>query len=81
MQTAQHSADQLMTGIQHYLCAMLRCHSQGREGKVIQVYRRKWVIHVERITRDKVNGGCCICWLCLQEGTHTGRALDVTCVL
>jgi hypothetical protein len=27
-----------------------------REGKVVQVYRRKWVIHVERITREKVNG-------------------------
>ncbi|KAJ6989597.1 60S ribosomal protein L26-1 [Populus alba x Populus x berolinensis] len=26
---------------------------KGREGKV---YRRKWVIHVERITREKVNG-------------------------
>ncbi len=32
------------------------CMLQGREGKVIQVYRRKWVIHVERITREKVNG-------------------------
>lgn len=29
---------------------------KGREGKVSQVYRRKWVIHVERITREKVNG-------------------------
>ncbi|KAF8410224.1 hypothetical protein HHK36_002747 [Tetracentron sinense] len=29
---------------------------KGREGKVIQVYRRKWVIHIERITREKVNG-------------------------
>lgn len=27
-----------------------------KEGKVIQVYRKKWVIHVERITRDKMNG-------------------------
>ncbi len=32
---------------------------KGREGKVVQVYRRKWVIHVERITREKVNGMCC----------------------
>jgi len=31
---------------------------KGREGKVVQVYRRKWVIHVERITREKVNGMC-----------------------
>ena len=29
---------------------------KGREGKVTQVYRKKWVIHVERITREKVNG-------------------------
>ena len=27
-----------------------------REGKVIAVYRKKWVVHVERITREKVNG-------------------------
>mmetsp|Transcript_23936 Transcript_23936/g.32923 ORF Transcript_23936/g.32923 Transcript_23936/m.32923 type:complete len:146 (+) Transcript_23936:56-493(+) len=27
-----------------------------RDGKVVQVYRRKWIIHVERITREKVNG-------------------------
>ncbi len=25
-------------------------------GKVIQVYRKKWVIHVEKFTRDKQNG-------------------------
>lgn len=31
---------------------------QGREGKVTQVYRKKWVIHIERITREKVNGAC-----------------------
>ncbi|KAM0933106.1 putative ribosomal protein L2, domain 2 [Dioscorea sansibarensis] len=29
---------------------------KGREGKVVQVYRRRWVIHVERITREKVTG-------------------------
>ena len=29
---------------------------KGRAGKVVQVYRKKWVIHVERITREKVNG-------------------------
>ncbi|KAK3411951.1 hypothetical protein EUGRSUZ_I00709 [Eucalyptus grandis] len=26
---------------------------KGREGKVVQVYRKKWVIHIERITREK----------------------------
>mmetsp|Transcript_12279 Transcript_12279/g.23126 ORF Transcript_12279/g.23126 Transcript_12279/m.23126 type:complete len:209 (+) Transcript_12279:55-681(+) len=29
---------------------------KNREGKVMQVYRRKWVIHIERITRERVNG-------------------------
>ena len=27
-----------------------------REGKVTSVYRKKFVVHVERITREKVNG-------------------------
>lgn len=34
---------------------------QGREGKIVQVYRKKWVIHIERITREKVNGRCPHC--------------------
>ena len=29
---------------------------KNREGKVEQVYRKKWVIHIKNITRDKVNG-------------------------
>lgn len=29
---------------------------KGREGKVTQVYRKKWVIHVERVHREKGNG-------------------------
>ncbi|KAI8334027.1 translation protein SH3-like domain-containing protein [Chlamydoabsidia padenii] len=29
---------------------------KGREGKVVQVYRKKYVIHIERVTREKVNG-------------------------
>jgi len=29
---------------------------KGREGKVIQVYRKKWVIHIEKLTREKANG-------------------------
>merc|ERR1719498_2066299 len=35
---------------------IVRGHFHDREGKVIQVYRKKWVIHVERVTRDKANG-------------------------
>ena len=29
---------------------------QEPRGKVCQVYRKKWVIHITNITRDKVNG-------------------------
>ncbi|CEM05456.1 unnamed protein product [Vitrella brassicaformis CCMP3155] len=35
---------------------IVRGHCHDREGKVTQVYRKKWVIHVERVTRDKANG-------------------------
>jgi large subunit ribosomal protein L26e len=27
-----------------------------REGKVTSVYRKKWVVHVERLSREKVHG-------------------------
>ena len=36
---------------------------------MVQVYRRKWVIHVERITREKVNGE-------LSTSKHTYRLLQ-----
>ena len=35
---------------------ILRGSYKGKEGKVTEVYRKKWVIHVEGINRDKVNG-------------------------
>merc|ERR1712110_1074101 len=35
---------------------VVRGSHRGREGKVIQVYRKKYVIHIERVTREKVNG-------------------------
>ena len=33
---------------------------QGRDGKVVQVYRKRWVVHIERLTREKVNGALCL---------------------
>ncbi|KAJ8645142.1 hypothetical protein MRB53_006890 [Persea americana] len=42
---------------------------KGREGKVVQVYRRKWVIHVERITRDKGNGST------VNVGVHPSKVV------
>lgn len=35
---------------------VLRGTFKGKEGKVVQCYRKKYVIHVERCTRDKANG-------------------------
>ncbi|KAA8895495.1 translation protein SH3-like domain-containing protein [Sphaerosporella brunnea] len=29
---------------------------KGREGKITSVYRLKFVVHIERVTREKVNG-------------------------
>ena len=33
-----------------------RGSNKGREGKVTSVYRLKYVIHVERVSREKSNG-------------------------
>ncbi|KAJ2725490.1 60S ribosomal protein L26A [Coemansia sp. Benny D115] len=30
--------------------------NKGREGKVVSVYRKKWVIHIDRLVREKSNG-------------------------
>merc|ERR1711970_763679 len=35
---------------------VMRGSYKGREGKVIQVYCKKFVIHIERVTREKSNG-------------------------
>merc|ERR1711988_315489 len=40
---------------------------KGREGKVIQCYRKKWVLHVERITREKASGAT------VQVGIHPSK--------
>ena len=34
----------------------MRGSSVGSEGRVVQVYRKKWVVHLERLQREKVNG-------------------------
>eukprot|EP01064_Diplonema_japonicum_P037817 TRINITY_DN898_c0_g1_i2.p1 TRINITY_DN898_c0_g1~~TRINITY_DN898_c0_g1_i2.p1 ORF type:complete len:135 (+),score=48.88 TRINITY_DN898_c0_g1_i2:110-514(+) len=35
---------------------IVRGSQKGRDGKVIACYRKKWAIHVDKITREKVNG-------------------------
>jgi hypothetical protein len=55
---------------------------KGREGKVVQVYRKKWVIHVERITREKVNGeALSCCQLPLLQNTVAARCCFCFCCL
>ena len=34
---------------------VVRGNYKGREGKVVQAYRKKWDIHIERITREQAN--------------------------
>eukprot|EP00164_Ancoracysta_twista_P000382 GFYU01000523.1.p1 GENE.GFYU01000523.1~~GFYU01000523.1.p1 ORF type:complete len:143 (-),score=49.09 GFYU01000523.1:70-498(-) len=36
--------------------SIVRGTYKGREGKITQVYRRKYVIHIDRIQREKANG-------------------------
>ena len=35
---------------------VVRGSYKGRDGKIVQVYRKKWVIHIEKLTREKANG-------------------------
>ena len=35
---------------------IMRGNFKGREGKVTTVYRKKWAIHVDKITKEKTNG-------------------------
>ncbi len=35
---------------------VVRGDFKGREGKVLAVYRKKFVVHIERVTQDKANG-------------------------
>lgn len=35
---------------------VVRGTNKGREGKITSVYRLKWVVHVERVVREKSNG-------------------------
>ena len=35
---------------------VMRGSHKGRDGKVVACYRLRWVIHVDKITREKANG-------------------------
>jgi len=51
---------------------IVRGQYKGREGKVTQVYRKKWVVHVERIARDKSNGSA------VPVGIHPSNCVIIT---
>ena len=47
----------------------MRGHYKGTQvGKIIQVYRKKYVVHIERIQRDKANGAT------VHVGIHPSKA-------
>merc|ERR1719476_441603 len=48
---------------------IVRGKYHDREGKVTQVYRKKWRIHIERVTRDKANGQT------VQIGIHPSKVM------
>ena len=35
---------------------VMRGPNKGREGKVTEVYRRRWCIHIEKLVKEKTNG-------------------------
>lgn len=56
---------------------IIRGTYQGREGKVTQVYRKKWVIHIERVQREKAQGKCRI----LRIGATVPIGIDASKVV
>ena len=56
---------------------IVRGTHKGREGKVSSVYRRRYVIHIEKLTREKANGKH-RAWLCVPlKGKVALRSLCV----
>jgi ribosomal protein L24 len=54
---------------------------QGRDGKVVQVYRKRWVIHIERLTREKVNGATAASFTPVSQHQHHIKwPANVSCV-
>lgn len=49
--------------------AVVRGTYKSRDGKITQVYRKKFVVHIDRITRDKNNGAT------VQIGIHPSKVV------
>jgi hypothetical protein len=61
--------------------SVVRGTYKGREGKIIQCYRKKWVIHIDRITREKQSGARMPLLLLLVMGPAVQRARSGRCSL
>jgi large subunit ribosomal protein L26e len=48
---------------------IVRGSNKGREGKVTSVYRLKYIIHIERVSREKSNGQS------VQIGVHPSKVV------
>ncbi|KAG8891970.1 60S ribosomal protein L26, partial [Tulasnella sp. 403] len=35
---------------------VVRGSHKGAEGKIVNVFRKRWIVHVDRVTKDRVNG-------------------------
>lgn len=48
---------------------VVRGSNKGREGKITSVYRLKYVVHIERVAREKSNGSA------VPIGIHPSKVL------
>ncbi|KAF0757953.1 hypothetical protein AaE_004093 [Aphanomyces astaci] len=48
---------------------IVRGSNKGKEGRVTQVYRKKFVIHVERVVKEKANGSA------VNTGIHPSKVV------
>ena len=46
-------------------------YKSAQAGKVISVYRKKWVLHIERVQREKANGAT------VSVGIHPSKVLMI----
>uniref|UniRef100_A0A8C3AVE0 Ribosomal protein L26 n=1 Tax=Cyclopterus lumpus TaxID=8103 RepID=A0A8C3AVE0_CYCLU len=55
---------------------VVRGHYKGQQiGKVVQVYRKKYVIYIERVQREKANGTT------VHVGIHPSKVRSLVCVI
>lgn len=61
---------------------VMRGTCKGREGKVQAVYRKRWALHIEKVTREKTNGKkttTLINLICRNPSTNPNSRLPSSC--